>query len=109
MTQIGCCGTYCKTCREYKTACKGCQDGYLDGTRDLSKARCKIKICCISKAYACCAECHNLDVCPTIQGFYEKGYKYKRYRRSKEFIREHGYTVFSRIAEDWESAYGKLP
>ena len=39
--EIGCCGAYCKTCREYQKACKGCKQGYLDGSRDLSRARAK--------------------------------------------------------------------
>ena len=36
--KTGCCGAYCKTCREFRKACKGCKLGYLDGSRDLSRA-----------------------------------------------------------------------
>ena len=35
--EIGCCGAYCKTCREYQDTCKGCKPGYLDGSRDLRR------------------------------------------------------------------------
>lgn len=109
MTGMGCCGAYCETCREYGAQCKGCQDGYREGTRDLGRARCKIKICCISKAYTCCAVCPSLDRCPTVQEFYGKGYKYQRYQKTIQFIRKHGYEAFARIAADWKGAYGKLP
>lgn len=27
--EIGCCGAYCKTCREFEKTCKGCKLGYL--------------------------------------------------------------------------------
>ena len=39
--EIGCCGAYCGTCREYQKTCKGCKPGYLDGSRDLSRADAK--------------------------------------------------------------------
>ena len=41
--EIGCCGAYCKTCREYQKSCKGCKQGYLDGSRDLSRAKCRFE------------------------------------------------------------------
>ena len=41
--EIGCCGAYCKTCREFEKTCKGCKPGYLDGSRGLSRARWKMK------------------------------------------------------------------
>lgn len=28
--EIGCCGAFCKTCREYGKTCKGCKVGYAD-------------------------------------------------------------------------------
>lgn len=28
--KIGCCGAYCKTCREVQKTCKGCKLRYLD-------------------------------------------------------------------------------
>ena len=46
--ESGCCGAYCGTCREYRNTCKGCKTGYLDGSRDLSRARCKMKKCCLA-------------------------------------------------------------
>lgn len=47
--EIGCCGAYCGTCREFEKTCKGCKPGYLDGSRDLNRARCKMKKCCLTK------------------------------------------------------------
>ena len=35
--EIGCCGAYCGTCREFEKTCKGCKPGYLDGSRDLNR------------------------------------------------------------------------
>ena len=46
--EIGCCGAYRKTCREYKKTCKGCKPGYRDGSRNLSRAKCKMKKCCLT-------------------------------------------------------------
>lgn len=50
--EIGCCGAYCGTCREYQKTCKGCKSGYLDGSRDLSRAKCRMKISPFS-SYLC--------------------------------------------------------
>ena len=52
--EIGCCGAYCETCREEwqkkkypdERTCLGCKLGYESGERDLSKVKCKIKVCC---------------------------------------------------------------
>ena len=48
ITEIGCCGAYCGTCPELrKQRCLGCKIGYDNGQRDLKKAKCKMKICCM--------------------------------------------------------------
>jgi len=104
---IGCCGAYCGTCH----GCPGCTAGYETGKRDISKARCRIKICCIRKlgsTYSC-ADCPDYLYCNILQDFYGKnGYKYKKYRESLEFIRANGRTAFLKIARKWTRPYGKL-
>lgn len=107
--ELGCCGAYCRTCREYMVSCKGCSTGYADGSRELSKARCAIKKCCLSSGQITCSDCSSFDSCPTVQGFYSKGYKYSRYQASAQFIRSHGYRSFAQAASAWTSACGKLP
>lgn len=67
--EIGCCGTYCGTCREYLKTCKGCKPGYLDGSRDLSRARCKMKKCCLTRGHITCGDCEEYDRCEIIQSF----------------------------------------
>ena len=42
MEEIGCYGAYCGTCREYLKTCKGCKPGYLNGSRVLSRAKCRM-------------------------------------------------------------------
>lgn len=50
VVEIGCCGAYCKTCKVYTVkACKGCKIGYENGERDVAKAKCSIKRCCMEK------------------------------------------------------------
>jgi hypothetical protein len=107
--EIGCCGAYCKTCKPFNTgACKGCKLGYDTGERELSKARCKMKVCCIGKGYDSCADCPEIETCSVINEFYSKnGYKYEKYRQAIEFIRENGYDEFLKIADNWTNAYGK--
>ena len=47
---IGCCGAYCKTCKVYREAlCKGCKVGYDTEERDISRAKCAMKVCCIKR------------------------------------------------------------
>lgn len=107
--EIGCCGAFCKTCRECGKTCKGCKVGYADGSRDLAKAKCKIKVCCIGRSHATCADCSTYDDCPTIQAFHNHaGYKYGKYKQSIAFIRAHGYADFLERAAAWTGAYGKL-
>ena len=115
LIEIGCCGAYCRTCIAGTLGdhtCKGCRMGYDDGRRDIGKARCAMKVCCIKKLgwEHTCADCDLADSCSTLQGFYsKKAYKYGRYRKSMEFIRSHGYDAYLDAAVDWKQAYGKLP
>ena len=110
ITYVGCCGAYCRTCKPYNQGfCKGCKLGYATGARDLSKARCAIKVCCMEHGYESCADCAELTTCETIGSFHVKGgYKYRKYAESIEFIRRHGYEEFMRQADVWTNAYGKL-
>lgn len=108
---IGCCGAYCKTCRPFQErTCKGCKVGYDTDSRDISRARCPMKVCCVgSKHLRTCADCLEASVCPILQGFFAKnGYKYTRYRKSLSFIRIKGYGPFLKQAKTWTGAYGCL-
>ncbi|MFH1150103.1 MAG: DUF3795 domain-containing protein [Actinomycetota bacterium] len=108
---IGCCGAYCKTCKPYiEGVCKGCKLGFDTGERDIGRARCQIKLCCFAeRGLATCADCPELDTCTVLGGLYaKKGYKYGKYRQAIEFIRDHGYPEFIRLADRWKNAYGKL-
>jgi hypothetical protein len=110
--QIGCCGAFCGTCREKTEGrCPGCTAGYVTGDRDLAKARCKIKVCCIGKlgSTCTCADCPDFSHCNILQDFYGKsGYKYKKYQESLEFIRANGSAAFLKIAKRWKSPYGRM-
>lgn len=105
---IGCCGAYCRTCKAFKEkVCRGCKIGYPD-ERNLLRAKCKIKVCCITKKYISCADCENYDKCEIIQDFHNKdGHKYKKYREAIIFIMNNGYEKFIRIANEWKIQYGK--
>ena len=107
---VGCCGAYCGTCRVLKEqTCKGCKLGYDNGERDIAKARCKIKVCCIKKGFNSCADCPELITCSIINVFYNKnGYKYRKYKEAVDFIRENGYSKFIEITNSWTNVYGKL-
>lgn len=106
--KIGCCGAYCKTCREFQKTCRGCKLGYLDGSRDLSRAKCKMKKCCLTKGHVTCGDCEEYERCETIQSFlHHPGYKYGKYKQALEYIRAHGHAAFLKAAEHWKSAYGK--
>lgn len=108
--EIGCCGAYCKTCREFQKTCKGCKLGYLDGSRDVSRAKCKIKKCCLTKGHSTCADCKEYEGCEVIQTFIQyPGYKYAKYKQALEFIRTHDYATFLQVTESWKNAYGKFP
>jgi len=110
--EIGCCGAYCKTCRESTSgsSCHGCKLGYESGERDINKARCKIKICCFKdRNFETCADCPDYSVCRIIFSFHDKsGYKYKKYRQSVDFIKKYGYEKFIKIADKWKGPYGKI-
>ena len=108
---IGCCGAYCKTCGALREgACKGCKLGYDQGDRDISRAKCAMKVCCYrEKRLETCADCKEYLKCEIIRGFHaKKGYKYRKYRQSIEFIRKKGYPAFIRFADAWKGPYGRL-
>ncbi len=109
--EIGCCGAYCGTCKEFiSNLCKGCKIGYSNGERDINRAKCKIKVCCIKKGFASCADCNDLETCEIINDFYnKKSYKYKKYHQAIQFIVENGYEEFLKISDTWKNAHGKYP
>ena len=107
--EIGCCGAYCKTCKVFNDSlCNGCKIGYADGTRDLSKAKCKIKVCCINYGYNSCADCNDYSSCKILSEFFSKnGYKYKKYKQALDYIKQNGYREFIIITDTWKMQYGK--
>jgi len=107
--QVGCCGAYCGTCPEMQNnRCKGCKIGYQNGARDISKAKCKVKVCCIPKGFDSCADCHEFNTCEIIASFHNKnGYKYKKYKEALEFIKSSGYIKFLKVSSTWSRQYGK--
>ena len=69
------------------TTCKGCKQGYLDGSRELSRAKCKMKECCLTKGNITCRDCEEYDCCEIIQSFLNyPGYKYGRYKQAPEYM-----------------------
>jgi len=108
--EIGCCGAVCKTCSPYiNKICRGCKTGYEIGERNINKTKCKIKICSVKKSFISCGDCSEYISCKLILGLYGKnGYKYKKYKESMAFIREHGYDAFLKRITAWKSAYGIL-
>ena len=108
--EIGYCSAYCKTCREYQKSCKGCKQGYLDDSRDLSWAKCRMKKCCLTKGYIICADCEEYDRCEIIQSFLNHpSYKYGKYKQALEYIHTHDYDAFMKASENWKNAYVKYP
>lgn len=107
--ELGCCGAYCKTCKvNIQKLCKGCKLGYINGERDIVKAKCAIKVCCIKKGYNACSDCAEFSDCLIINGFYNKnGYKYKKYKQALQYIIANGYDKFFEIADNWSNVYGK--
>lgn len=108
---IGCCGAYCKTCRSFILgSCKGCKIGYEDGKRNITRARCKIKVCCFGvKKQETCAECAECDGCRVLERFYSRnGGAYERYRTLREFIQANGYSEYVKRAKDWKNSHGRL-
>ncbi len=109
--KIGCCGAYCKTCPAFvERYCLSCKLGYEKGERDINKTKCKIKACCFKeRKFETCADCADYTDCKIIQGLYsKKGYKYKKYKQSTEFLRKYGYAEFLKIANNWKCQYGKF-
>ena len=108
--EIGCCGACCGTCREYQKTCKGCKPGYLGGSRDLSRAKCRMKKCCLTRGCVTCGDCEEYESCESIQSFLNHpGYKYGKYKQALEYIRAHGHAAFLEVTEHWTGAYGKYP
>lgn len=107
--QVGFCGAYCGTCRALiENTCQGCKLGYSTGNRDIKKAKCKMKVCCVTKGLDSCADCESYESCRIIQEFHNRnGHKYGKYRQAIEYIREKGYEQFVSIADMWGNAYGK--
>jgi len=114
--EIGCCGAYCKTCIEQQKekypnerTCRGCKLGYESGERDLSKAKCEIKVCCFrERGLETCADCPDFP-CLVLEEFWSKnGWKYKQYRKQLEFIAKNGYEKFLNRANEWKEPRGKL-
>jgi hypothetical protein len=108
---IGCCGAYCRTCGALREGfCKGCKLGYGEGERKISRAKCLMKVCCFGeKRLETCADCPEYTTCEIIRGFQaKKGYKYRKYRESLEFIRKKGYAGFLRLAGGWKGPCGRL-
>jgi len=115
--EIGCCGAYCKTCIEEwqkkkypdERTCLGCKLGYESGERDLSKAKCKIKVCCFrERGLETCADCLDYP-CEILDAFWsKKGWKYQQCKKQLEFIRQNGYEEFLAQAENWKGPRGKL-
>jgi hypothetical protein len=106
---IGCCGSVCGTCKVKKEkVCIGCKTGYKTNERDLHKAKCKIKICCISKNIETCADCKHHTTCDNLINFYSKnGYKYKKYKEAIDYICKYGYLRFIAQTKKWTMQYGK--
>lgn len=109
---IGCCGAYCKTCMTSVSGsqCKGCKLGYESGKRDIGRARCKIKLCCLrDQGLETCADCPDFDGCSIILSFHDQSdTKYRKYKEAIGFIREFGYDAFLQQADSWKGPYGKL-
>jgi hypothetical protein len=116
ISEIGCCGAYCKTCIEQQQkkypnerGCRGCKLGYESDSRDLSRAKCKIKVCCLrEKHLVSCADCLSYP-CGILEEFWsKKGWKYQQCMRQLEFIRQSGYEEFLKRADGWRGPRGKL-
>lgn len=108
---IGCCGAYCKTCRSFvQGSCGGCKVGYEEGRRHISRARCRIKKCCLGvKGFGTCAECPGSGTCEVLGAFHAKRWpEYAKYKESLEFMERCGYSAFIERARGWTRSYGEL-
>ena len=106
---IGCCGAFCGTCKvKTQKICEGCKNGYINNERDIQKAKCKIKKCCLLKGIQTCADCTEMKDCKISNEFYAKnGYKYEKYKKAIYYIMENGYQRFLVISSTWKNQYGK--
>lgn len=116
LREIGCCGTSCRTCLKQQKekypderTCRGCKLGYELGERDLSKAKCEIKVCCLREnGSETCADCPDYP-CEILGKFWGKrGWKYGQYKKQLEFIKDNDYEEFLKSAEKWKGPHGKL-
>jgi len=111
--EIGCCGAYCKTCikqqiEKYpnKKSCLGCKLGYENDTRNIDRAKCKIKICCFKeKQLNTCADCSNYP-CNILEKFFSKGRV--KYQKQLDYIRDKGYKKFLKNANQWNGSSGMI-
>ena len=88
----------------------GLQAGYLGGSRNLNRARCKMKKCCLARGCITCGDCAAYESCGTVQSFLSHpGYKYGKYRQALEYIRAHGHAAFLKMARHWTGACGRFP
>ena len=93
-----------------KKAARAASRGILDGSRDLSRAKCRMKKCCLTKGRITCADYEEYDRCESIQSFLDHpGYKYGKYKQALEYIRAHGHAAFLSAAEHRTGAYGRYP
>ena len=98
-----------KTKYPKQRTCLGCKLGYESGGRDLSRAKCEIKVCCFrEKKLETCADCPE-NPCEILKKFWSKnGVKYQQYKRQLEFIKQNGYREFLEHADKWKGPRGKL-
>ena len=76
----------------------------------MSRAKCRMKKCCLTKGHITCVDCAEYESCEIIQSFLNHhGYKYGKYKQALEYIRAHDYAAFMKAAENWKNAYGKYP
>ena len=87
-----------------KKAARAASRGILDGSRDLSRAKCRMKKCCLTKGHVTCVDCAEYESCETIQSFLNHpGYKYGKYKQALEYIiRAYDYITFLKAAEHWK-------
>jgi hypothetical protein len=84
--------------------------GYESGERDITKAKCAVKVCCVTRGHETCVDCPDYESCEILGAFHGKtGYNYGKYRQALEYIRRDGYESFLMIAESWTGACGKYP
>ena len=84
--------------------------GIWDGSRNLGRAKCRMKKCCLTKGHITCTNCEEYEHCEIVQAFLNHpGYKYSKYKQALEFIRAHGHAAFLNAAKHWTSACGKYP